>query len=173
MLDAAASPPPPEAHAGTALPAELRTWMNLLAAAGAVEQQLRARVKHCLGISHDEFLVLCLLADHPAGLHMTQVAKLLGRPKTRLTYQIAMLHSAGLVTRAAGAHGDKRCIEVALTEKARNLLKESAGPLAEAIAQAVAAALGTAQPELLRRALDPAQDGTTVPRGCSAEPTES
>jgi DNA-binding MarR family transcriptional regulator len=140
------------------LPTELRAWMNLLAAAGAVEQQLRAQVKETLGVSHDEFLVLCLLADHPAGLHMTQVAKLLGRPKTRLTYQIAMLHGAGLVTRG-GTDGDKRCIRVALTDKARHLLAEAAAPLACTITKAVAHALGPGQHEVLRGLLA-AADGT-------------
>ncbi|NGO48557.1 MarR family winged helix-turn-helix transcriptional regulator [Streptomyces ureilyticus] len=124
------------------LPAELRSWMHLLAAAGAVEQQLRARVRDSLGISHDEFLVLCLLADQPGGgLRMTRIAELLGRPKTRLTYQVACLQHAGLVTKGSVC-GDRRGIEVTLTEKARRLLKDTSPPLAHAITEAVTRALG-------------------------------
>lgn len=124
------------------LPAELRAWMHLLAAAGTVEQQLRARVKDALGISHDEFLVLCLLADQPGGgLRMTRIAELLGRPKTRLTYQVACLQHAGLVTKGSVC-GDRRGIEVTLTEKARRLLKDTSPPLAHAITDAVTRALG-------------------------------
>ncbi|WP_328496686.1 MarR family winged helix-turn-helix transcriptional regulator [Streptomyces sp. NBC_00414] len=120
------------------LPAELRSWMRLLAAAGAIEQQLRARVKDAMGVSHDEFLVLCLLADQPgSSLRMTRIAELLGRPKTRLTYQVACLQHAGLITKNS-ACGDRRGIEVALTEKARRLLSESTGPLADAVARAIA-----------------------------------
>nr|WP_307544820.1 MarR family transcriptional regulator [Streptomyces sp. V3I8] len=112
--------------------------MRLLAAAGTIEQQLRSRVKDAMGVSHDEFLVLCLLADQPgASLRMTRIAELLGRPKTRLTYQVACLQHAGLVTRNS-ACGDRRGIEVALTEKARRLLSESTGPLADAVSQAIA-----------------------------------
>jgi DNA-binding MarR family transcriptional regulator len=119
------------------LPPELRAWMGLLAAAGAIEQQLRSRVKETLGVSHDEFLVLCLLADGPAtGLRMTQIAERLGRPKTRLTYQVACLQHAGLITRST-ACGDRRGIQVTLTDKARQLLREASGALAEAVTRAV------------------------------------
>jgi len=127
------------------LPAELRAWMHLLAAAGAVEQQLRARVKDALGISHDEFLIVCLLADQPGGgLRMTRIAELLGRPKTRLTYQVACLQHAGLITKGSVC-GDRRGIEVTLTEKARRLLNDTLPPLAHAITDAVTRALGPEQ----------------------------
>ncbi|MCX5001055.1 MarR family winged helix-turn-helix transcriptional regulator [Streptomyces sp. NBC_00638] len=120
------------------LPAELRSWMQLLAAAGAIEQRLRSRVKGSTGISHDEFLVLCLLADQPgSGLRMTRIAELLGRPKTRLTYQVACLQHAGLITKSS-ACGDRRGIEVALTDKARRLLRESSPALADAVSEAIA-----------------------------------
>ncbi|MEU9191182.1 MarR family transcriptional regulator [Streptomyces sp. NPDC048484] len=112
--------------------------MRLLAAAGAIEQQLRSRVKDAMGVSHDEFLVLCLLADQPgSSLRMTRIAELLGRPKTRLTYQVACLQHAGLINKNS-ACGDRRGIEVALTDKAHRLLSESAGPLADAVSQAIA-----------------------------------
>ncbi|GAA2633826.1 hypothetical protein GCM10010307_28560 [Streptomyces vastus] len=130
---------------GGLLPTELRAWMHLLAAAGAVEQQLRSRVKDALGISHDEFLIVCLLADQPGGgLRMTRIAELLGRPKTRLTYQVACLQHAGLVTKGSVC-GDRRGIEVTLTEKARRLLKDTSPPLAHAVTDAVTRALGPEQ----------------------------
>ncbi len=135
---------------GGLLPSELRAWMHLLAAAGAIEQQLRSRVKDALGISHDEFLVLCLLADQPgSSLRMTRIAELLGRPKTRLTYQVACLQHAGLVARRA-ACGDRRGIEVGLTDTARRLLGEASAPLADAVTQAIAHTLSPQQREQLR-----------------------
>ncbi|MGW3425737.1 MarR family winged helix-turn-helix transcriptional regulator [Streptomyces phaeochromogenes] len=128
---------PPAGDAGL-LPAELRAWMRLLAAAGAIEQSLRSRVKDAMGISHDEFLVLCLLADQPgSSLRMTRIAELLGRPKTRLTYQVACLQHAGLISKNS-ACGDRRGIEVTLTDKARRLLSESSRPLADAVSEAIA-----------------------------------
>ncbi|MGV4981507.1 MarR family winged helix-turn-helix transcriptional regulator [Streptomyces sp. NRAIS4] len=127
------------------LPAELRAWMVLLAATGAVEQRMRSVVKETLDVSHDEFLILCLLAERPrTGLRMTQVADLLGRPKTRLTYQIACLQRAGLVARTSVC-GDKRGVQVALTDKARELLGETSALLAGTVRQALADSMGPDQ----------------------------
>ncbi|WP_046728570.1 MarR family winged helix-turn-helix transcriptional regulator [Streptomyces humi] len=139
----------PSLAGGGLLPAELRAWMLLLAATGAVEQRLRSVVKETLDVSHDEFLILCLLAEQPReGLRMTRIAELLGRPKTRLTYQIACLQHAGLVTRQSVC-GDKRGIEVALTDKARRHLQEASGALAETVGQAVGHVIGPEQREAL------------------------
>ncbi|MGW0206977.1 MarR family winged helix-turn-helix transcriptional regulator [Streptomyces sp. NPDC003233] len=133
------------AAAGGLLPPELRAWMILLAATGAVEQRLRSVVKETLDVSHDEFLVLCLLAEQPrTGLRMTQVADLLGRPKTRLTYQIACLQRAGLVVRTSVC-GDKRGVQVTLTDKARDLLNETSTLLAGTVRQALADSMGPDQ----------------------------
>ncbi|MEU0004550.1 MarR family transcriptional regulator [Streptomyces sp. NPDC006314] len=127
------------------LPDELRAWMLLLAATGMVEQRLKSVVRESLDVSHDEFLILCLLAERPrTALRMTQVADLLGRPKTRLTYQIACLQRAGLVTRRSVC-GDKRGVEVALTGRARARLRETSVLLAETVRQAFADSMGAEQ----------------------------
>ena len=135
----------PSAQGDGLLPKELRAWMVMLGAVGAVEQELRSVVKERLDVSHDEFLVLCLLATGPReGLRMTRLAELLGRPKTRLTYQIACLQHVGLVNRRSVC-GDKRGIEVALTEKARRLLEEASEALAETVKEALGRSMGPAQ----------------------------
>ncbi|GHI02253.1 MarR family transcriptional regulator [Streptomyces cellostaticus] len=139
----------PSAKGGGLLPGELRAWMLLLAATGAVEQRLRSVVKKSLDVSHDEFLILCLLAEQPrGGLRMTRIAELLGRPKTRLTYQIACLQRTGLVTRESVC-GDKRGIEVALTDKARRLLREASDTLAQTVREALSRFVGPEQREAL------------------------
>ncbi|MDO0911031.1 MarR family transcriptional regulator [Streptomyces sp. DT2A-34] len=112
---------------------------------GAVEQELRTVVKERLDVSHDEFLILCLLAADPGqALRMTRIAELLGRPKTRLTYQIACLQHAGLVTRKSVC-GDKRGVEVTRTEKARGLIEEASAVLAETVKEAPARFMGPTQ----------------------------
>jgi DNA-binding MarR family transcriptional regulator len=139
---------PPES--GGLLPTELRAWMELLAAAGAIEQQLRGLVKERFGVTHDEFLVVCLLADQPdSTLRMSQIAELLGRPKTRLTYQVVCLQRAGLIARRA-ACGDRRGIEVTLTDKARQLLAEASPVLATAVTQALTNTLSCVQRQALQ-----------------------
>ncbi|ANP50085.1 DNA-binding MarR family transcriptional regulator [Streptomyces griseochromogenes] len=142
-------PPCPASGGGGLLPGELRAWMLLLAATGAVEQRLRTVVKKSLDVSHDEFLILCLLAEQPrGGLRMTRIAELLGRPKTRLTYQIACLQRSGLVTRESVC-GDRRGIEVALTDKARRLLREASDTLADTVREALSRFVGPEQREAL------------------------
>ncbi|MBC2908108.1 MarR family winged helix-turn-helix transcriptional regulator [Streptomyces cupreus] len=139
----------PTASGDSLLPAELRSWMRMLAATAAVEQRLRSVVKETLDVSHDEFLILCLLAEQPrTGLRMSRIAELLGRPKTRLTYQIACLQHAGLVTRQSVC-GDKRGVEVALTAKARDLLTEASGPLAATVMEALGQVFGPAEREAM------------------------
>ncbi|MEU6650018.1 MarR family transcriptional regulator [Streptomyces sp. NPDC046900] len=146
----------------TLLPAELRAWMQLLAAAGAIEQRLRSQVKESLGVSHDEFLVLCLLAEQPgAALRMSRIAESLGRPKTRLTYQIACLQHADLVTRRSVC-GDKRGIEVALTDKGRRLLREVSPALAETVTEAVHGMIDDRQCESLRGLLPEVADASVA-----------
>ncbi|MER6531940.1 MarR family transcriptional regulator [Streptomyces sp. NPDC001508] len=150
----------PSAEGNGLLPDELRAWMLLLAATAAAEQRLRSVVKQTLDVSHDEFLILCLLAEQPqGGLRMTRIAELLGRPKTRLTYQIACLQRPGLVARRAVC-GDKRGVEVALTDKARRLLRESSGLLAEAVKDALAEFVGPAQRAAVLGLLPGLADGT-------------
>ena len=140
----------PSAAGDGLLPAELHAWMLMLAATGAVERGLRGVVKERLDVSHDEFLVLCLLAAGPReGRRMTRIAELLGRPKTRLTYQIACLQHAGLVTRKSVC-GDKRGVEVALTEKARDLLKDASDTLAATVKEALSRFMGADQRQALR-----------------------
>lgn len=160
--------------AGGLLPRELRGWMVMLAAVGAVEQRLRSVLKERLDVSHDEFLVLCLLAEQPEeGLRMTRVAELLGRPKTRLTYQVACLQHAGLVTRRSVC-GDKRGVEVALTDKARLLLHETSDTLTETVAEALAHVIGPEQREAMYGLLPglDAATGTTArtSAGTAAQP---
>ncbi|MFI6348948.1 MarR family winged helix-turn-helix transcriptional regulator [Streptomyces sp. NPDC050560] len=157
---AADLPECPGAQGGGLLPEELRAWMTVLAATGAAERRLHSVVKERLDVSHDEFLVLCLLAEEPeGGLRMSRVAELLGRPKTRLTYQIACLQHSGLVARRS-VRGDRRGVEVSLTDRARRLLTEASDALAEAVTDALARFVGPAQRAALRALLPETADGS-------------
>jgi DNA-binding MarR family transcriptional regulator len=132
--------------------------MHMLAAAGVVEQTMSKHVKREFGISHDEFLVLCLLAVQPGGTErMTRIAELLGRPKTRLTYQVRCLDHLGLVTRET-VRDDRRGVAITLTDKARRLLAERGPKLAAAVRRALDETIGQQPGSLLAGLLpDPAQ----------------
>ena len=139
------------------LPDELRTWMRILAAAGVVEQTMSKHVKRAFGVSHDEFLVLCLLADQPGGTaRMTRIAELLGRPKTRLTYQVRCLDHFGLVTRET-VRGDRRGVALTLTDKARRLLAEQGPELATEVRRALDETIGCPGGSALTELLPPSR----------------
>ncbi|MER6976759.1 MarR family winged helix-turn-helix transcriptional regulator [Streptomyces carpinensis] len=163
----------PASGGGGLLPAELRTWMRVLAAAGAVEQQLRKHVKEAMGVSHDEFLILCLLADQPGNtLRMTRIAELLGRPKTRLTYQVACLQHADLVVRESVC-GDRRGVALTLTNKARRLLAQHSPALAAAVNQVLADSIGPTHCEALSDLLAQASSAPAATRDPDARTGDS
>ncbi|MCD7443044.1 MarR family transcriptional regulator [Streptomyces lincolnensis] len=162
----------PATSADGLLPAELHAWMLMLASTHAVEQELHSVVKERLGVSHDEFLILCLLAGQPdTGLRMTRIAELLGRPKTRLTYQIACLQHAGLISRQSVC-GDKRGVEVTLTDKARQLLKEHSEFFASTVKQELVRFMGPAQCAAMRALMSTVVEESGEPAG-AGEPARS
>jgi DNA-binding MarR family transcriptional regulator len=161
---AAGSDSPGSGSADALLPEELRLWMRMLSAAGTVEQIMAKQVKQTFGVSHDEFLVLCLLAEQPgASLRMTRIAELLGRPKTRLTYQVGCLSHLGLVTRES-VSGDRRGIALTLTAKARRLLAEQGPALAASVCQALARTVGPDWRRAVAAAAEPAGGAPTAGR---------
>ena len=80
------------------------------------------------------------LSALPARFHEER-AELLGRPKTRLTYQVGCLSHSDLVTRES-VSGDRRGIALTLTAKAQRLLAEQGPALAAAVCQALAETIG-------------------------------
>ena len=146
------------------LPEDLRVWMRVLSAAGAVEQLMAKKVKEAFGVSHDEFMVLCLLADQPDHtLRMSRIAELLGRPKTRLTYQVGCLTHSGLATRQS-VRGDRRGIALTLTEKGARLLEQQGPVLAEAVRDALGATIGPDQAAALTAVLARACPESDLPQ---------
>ncbi|MEW2622953.1 MarR family transcriptional regulator [Streptomyces sp. NPDC048106] len=100
--------------------------------------------------------------DQPEStLRMTQIAELLGRPKTRLTYQVACLQHADLVARDSVC-GDRRGVALTLTDKARRLLAQHFPILTETVNQVLADALGPMQFEALTNLLAQASNAATA-----------
>lgn len=88
---------------------------------------------------HDEFLVLCLLADQPGNtLRMTddQGRGTARPPQDPAHLSVACLQHAGLVVRE-GVSGDRRRVAVTLTDKAWRLLTEESPALARTLAEAI------------------------------------
>jgi DNA-binding MarR family transcriptional regulator len=84
----------------------------------AVEQQLRDEG----GISYTQFQILAVLGEAPGGQQrMTDIADRLVHSRSGLTYQVAQLAQAGLVTRAPSSD-DERSIIVTATPEGQALL---------------------------------------------------
>jgi DNA-binding MarR family transcriptional regulator len=84
----------------------------------AVEQQLREDG----GLSNVQFQILAVLDDSPGGhRRMTDIADRLVYSRSGLTYQVAQLEGAGLVTRTPSSD-DERSIIVTVTPKGQALL---------------------------------------------------
>ena len=84
----------------------------------AVEQQLRDEG----GLSHTQFQILATLGDAPDGrMRMTDIADRLVHSRSGLTYQVAQLAKAGLVSRTPSSE-DERAVIVSSTAEGRALL---------------------------------------------------
>ncbi|GHD60313.1 MULTISPECIES: MarR family winged helix-turn-helix transcriptional regulator [Streptomyces] len=84
----------------------------------AVDQQLRDEG----GLSYTQFQILAVLGQAPEGqLRMTDIADRLVHSRSGLTYQVAQLAKAGLVTRAPSAD-DERSVNVTATPQGQELL---------------------------------------------------
>lgn len=86
----------------------------------AVDQQLREEGD----ISYTQFQILAVLGEAPEGRQrMTDLADRLVHSRSGLTYQVARLAEAGLVTRTPSSD-DERSVIVATTPKGRALLAQ-------------------------------------------------
>jgi DNA-binding MarR family transcriptional regulator len=84
----------------------------------AVDQQLRDEG----GLSYTQFQILAVLGETPDGRQrMTDIADRLVHSRSGLTYQVAQLAKAGLVTRTPSSD-DERSIIVTATEQGQAVL---------------------------------------------------
>ena len=81
--------------------------------AHAVEQQLREEG----GLSYIQFQILAVLGETPDGRHrMTDLADRLVHSRSGLTYQVAQLAEAGLVTRAPSSDDERSTVVTATAQ---------------------------------------------------------
>ena len=103
-------------------PEQLAAYFSLMEVSSllqhAVDQQLRDEG----GLSYIQFQILAVLGETPDGQQrMTDIADRLVHSRSGLTYQIAQLVKAGLVTRTPSSD-DERSIIVTVTPKGQALL---------------------------------------------------
>jgi DNA-binding MarR family transcriptional regulator len=120
----------------------------------AVEQQLRDEG----GLSYIQFQILAVLGEDPGGYRrMTDIADRLVHSRSGVTYQVAQLAKAGLVTRTPSSD-DERSIIVAATEQGRALLGQVLPGHVELVQQILLAPLARTDIAVLSEVLGRVRD---------------
>jgi DNA-binding MarR family transcriptional regulator len=115
----------------------------------AVDQQLRDEG----GLSFIQFQILAVLGETPGGeQRMTDIADRLVHSRSGLTYQVAQLAKAGLVTRTPSSD-DERSILVTATEQGQAVLGRVMPGHVEVVQRLLMAPLGRSDLTALRDVL--------------------
>jgi DNA-binding MarR family transcriptional regulator len=105
-------------------PAQAVVWRHYIESAWAVLDVLEVEMREAVGIPLNWYDVLVQIEDVPEGLGMTAVAERILASKSGLTRVIDRMEEAGLVRRAA-MPGDRRGVQVAITEEGVELLSRA------------------------------------------------
>jgi DNA-binding MarR family transcriptional regulator len=103
-------------------PAELDAYFALIEVSSLVRHAVEEQLREAGDLSYVQFQLLATLGDAPDGSRrMTELADGVVYSRSGLTYQVATLERAGLVTRSPSAE-DERGITVTLTDAGRRVL---------------------------------------------------
>lgn len=131
----------------------------------AVEQQLR----EAGDLSYVQFQLLARLGDSPTGAHrMTDLADGVVYSRSGLTYQVGLLETRELVTRAPSPD-DERGVTVVITDAGRTLLAKVMPGHTEVISHLLSEPLSRADAKALAELLAPVRDHmrATPPRSAA------
>lgn len=96
----------------------LRLWLRLLRASRSVEARLREDLRDQYDTTLPRFDVMAALDRHPSGLRMSDLSSKLRVSNGNVTGIVDRLVQDGVVERAA-LEGDRRAMQVRLTEEGR------------------------------------------------------
>nr|QIY97338.1 MarR family transcriptional regulator [Streptomyces sp. S1D4-11] len=103
-------------------PEQLAAYFALMEVSSLIQHAVDQQLRDEGGLSYTQFQILAVLVQAPEGqLRMTDIADRLVHSRSGLTYQVAQLAKAGLVTRAASAD-DERSVNVTATPQGQELL---------------------------------------------------
>jgi DNA-binding MarR family transcriptional regulator len=103
-------------------PEQLAAYFSLMEVSSRLQHAVDQQLRDDGGLSYVQFQILATLGDAPDGQQrMTDVADRLVLSRSGLTYQVAQLVKAGLVTRTPSSD-DERSVIVSVTEQGRALL---------------------------------------------------
>ncbi|WP_328794215.1 MarR family winged helix-turn-helix transcriptional regulator [Herbidospora solisilvae] len=101
---------------------QLGTYFALMEAVSLLQHHVEQQLREEGGLSSVQFQLLARLAHGPGALTMTELADGVVYSRSGLTYQAGLLEKAGLIERGPSP-GDERAIQVAITQKGRDLVE--------------------------------------------------
>ncbi|MBQ3357961.1 MAG: MarR family transcriptional regulator [Microbacterium sp.] len=118
--------------------AEMQTWLPVIRFVQLLPQVLDRALKDEVGLNHARYAILIMLAGQidDGATTMTELARIAGLSRSRLSHAIDSLEERGWVERTS-CGADKRTLSAALTPAGRDLLREAAPVHVEQIRELV------------------------------------
>lgn len=103
-------------------PEQFAAYLALMEVSSLLQHAVYQQLRDEGGLSYTQFQILATLGETPEGQRrMTDIADRLVHSRSGLTYQVAQLAKAGLVTRTPSAD-DERSVIVGVTPRGRELI---------------------------------------------------
>ena len=129
--------------------AEMATWLPTIRFVQLLPQVLDRALKAETGLNHAHYAILITLAnDSEKAIPMTELARIAGLSRSRLSHAIDSLEERGWVIRTS-CSSDKRTLTAALTDAGRELLRSAAPVHVAQIRELVLDPLSAAEREQL------------------------
>lgn len=104
---------------------EMATWLPTIRLVQLLPQVLDRALRDEIGINHARYAILVMLAENGDRATMTELARIAGLSKSRLSHALDTLEERGWVTRTL-CGTDKRTLSAQLTPAGLDLLRSAA-----------------------------------------------
>ena len=106
---------------------EMATWLPVIRFVQLLPQVLDRTLKDEVGLNHARYAIMVTLAGQSDGVvtTMTELARIAGLSRSRLSHALDSLEERGWVSRTS-CHSDKRTLSATLTPEGREMLRTAA-----------------------------------------------
>lgn len=142
--------------------AEMETWLPVIRFVQLLPQVLDRTLKDEVGLNHARYAILVTLAGQGEGsVTMTELARIAGLSRSRLSHALDSLEERGWVERTA-CSTDKRTLSAALTAAGREMLRTAAPVHVQQVRELVLDPLDDTERAQLRAILEKLLPGVTA-----------
>lgn len=142
--------------------AEMETWLPVIRFVQLLPQVLDRTLKEEVGLNHARYAILVTLAGQGGGtVTMTELARIAGLSRSRLSHALDSLEERGWVERTS-CSSDKRTLSATLTAEGREMLRTAAPVHVEQVRELVLDPLTPEEREQLGTILGKLLPGVTA-----------